>query len=129
MENVKEIEKNEVKSVEELFRTERVITPATNIHEGENEFVLNAFMPGINKENVEVKFENRNLEIIGRAANKDENSGKYLLKEIPFGNYYRKFKLSEAIDESKIEASFDSGILEVKLHKHESQKPRTISIN
>jgi HSP20 family protein len=51
------------------------------------------------------------------------------LNEYTVGNYYRKFRISDSIDNNKIEAKFENGVLSVKLPKHDRVKPRTIEIN
>ena len=53
---------------------------------------------------------------------------KYILNENEIGNYYRKFRISNSVDETKIEARFENGQLIVKLPKHDRIKPRTIDI-
>ncbi|SRR5690606_7766520 len=110
------------------FENGRNFAPFVDIYETKDEFVLVANMPGISKENVKLKFEEGSLSIFGKVDFENLLKRKYLLKETEIGNYYRKFKLSDSIDESKIEASYENGQLTVKLPKHERVKPRTINI-
>ncbi|KUG24902.1 hypothetical protein ASZ90_005280 [hydrocarbon metagenome] len=66
---------------------------------------------------------------MGRINYNEAVNRKYILNEYTIGNYYRKFKISDSIDNSKIEARFENGVLTVKLPKHDRVKPRTIEIN
>jgi HSP20 family protein len=66
---------------------------------------------------------------MGRLDRYDElKNMKYIVKETEFGNYYRKFNLTDSIDDTKIEAEMKNGVLTVVLPKHERIKPKTITI-
>ena len=104
------------------------IVPFVDIYENDDEFVLVANMPGVEKENVHIKLEEGSLYIFGK---KDYLSGferKYILKETNPGNFYRKFNLSDGIDDSKINAAYENGQLKVLLPKHERMKPKNIEV-
>ena len=80
------------------------------------------------KKKQEQKIEEGDLIIMGRINFKDEMSRKYILKEIDSSNFYRKFKLSESVDEEKIDAKLENGRLTIHLPKVERVKPKTIEI-
>ncbi len=132
MEKTKEKELVKVqdqKSWEESFEKENWIAPLVDIVETDENFVLIAYMPGVSKQNAQVKLEDNDLVLMGRLDRYDELKGaRYIVKEYEFGNYYRKFNLSDSIDESKIEAEMENGVLTVVLPKHERIKPKTIEI-
>jgi HSP20 family protein len=65
---------------------------------------------------------------MGRINFDETINRKYVLHETEIGNYYRRFKISESVDESKIDAKLEDGILNVKLPKHDRIKPKTIEI-
>lgn len=113
---------------EEALEKEAWISPMINIHETDDEFILESFMPGVTKDNLKIKYEDGSLVLMGRINYDEIANRKYVLREMEIGNYYRKLNLSDTIDESKIEAHFESGILSLHLPKHERIKPRTISI-
>lgn len=129
MEDVKEMEKVEHKSVKEYLQNEPAVAPLVDIIETNNEYTLVAYLPGVEKENINIKSNDNSLTIFGKVDLDAVKSHKYLLKEIPVGNFFRKFNLSDSVDVSKIEAEYSNGVLEMHLHKSEKAKPRTIEIN
>ena len=115
-------------SIEELLRTQNYISPLVNIYETDDEFVLTANMPGVVRDNVKVRVENDTLIMFGAIQYEEEFSKDYILNEQEIANYYRTFKISDTVDQSKIEARYDNGQLVVNLTKKEKVKPRTINI-
>jgi HSP20 family protein len=127
-------EKNIVKVDEsniwdEAFTNETWIAPKTSIFETENNYFLTADMPGVSREKIKVELEKGSLIIMGRIDYQDISTRKYILQENEFGNFYRKFNLSDSIDANKIDAKFENGQLVVNLPKHERVKPKNIVIN
>ncbi len=127
-------EKNIVKVDEtniwdEAFTNETWIAPKTSIFETENNYFLTADMPGVSREKIKVELEKGSLIIMGRIDYQDISTRKYILQENEFGNFYRKFNLSDSIDANKIDAKFENGQLVVNLPKHERMKPKNIVIN
>jgi len=113
---------------DEALERESWIAPLVDIYETKDDYFLTAIMPGVNKENVKIKLEEGHLVIMGRINFNDIVNRKYVLQESEIGNYYRRFKISDSVDESKIDAKLENGILNVKLPKHERVKPKTIEI-
>jgi len=103
------------------------LTPPANIHEDENGYVLEAEMPGVNKEGLSVSVENGELVILGRRR-PFEAKGTWLHRESRGADYRRVFELDPSIDTSKITARVDRGILTLHLPKAESVKPRQIQV-
>ncbi len=120
--------KEEKQSWEDILSTEGSYAPLVDIYETNNEFVLTADMPGIKKEDVNLKLEEGSLLIFGKIDYQDILNRKYILKEKETGHFFRKFKISDTIDESKVSAKFENGQLLVILPKHDRVKPRTINI-
>jgi HSP20 family protein len=88
-------------------------------------------LPGIDARNIDVKLANGVLTIRGeKKEEKEEKEKDYYLSERRFGSFQRSFELPEGIDEDKIQASFEKGVLTIKLPKGaEAQKPeKKISI-
>jgi HSP20 family protein len=115
-------------NINEILEKESVIAPLVDIYENENEFILIASMPGVTKENVHLKYEEDSLLLFGRVNYDELTKRRYILNEHGVGNYYRKFRISDAIDETKIDARYESGQLMVTLPKHERVKPKSINI-
>jgi HSP20 family protein len=103
------------------------LTPPANIHEDENGYVLEAEMPGVNKEGLSVTVENGELVILGRRRPADIQ-GTWLHRESRGADYRRVFELDPSIDASKITAKIDRGVLTLHLPKAESVKPRQIKV-
>jgi HSP20 family protein len=72
--------------------------------------------------------EEGSLLIFGEINYQQTLNRKYILKEKETGHYFRKFKISDSIDETKVSARFENGQLLVVLPKHERVKPRIINI-
>lgn len=124
-------EKQEVtnkKSWDEALEKESWIAPLVDIYETMDDYFLTAQMPGVKKEDVKIKLEEGNLVIMGRIDYENSIGNKYVLKETEIGNFYRRFKISDSVDETKIDAKLENGILNVKLPKHDRLKPKTIEI-
>lgn len=122
------IKESEHVSIDELLEREAFVEPLTDIYETDDEFVLIANMPGVARDNVQLKLEVTSLIIFGRINFSDVVKRNYILNENEFGNFYRKFNISKSIDETRIEAKFENGQLIVKLPKHDRVKPRSIDI-
>jgi HSP20 family protein len=116
------------KSWESVFDTECCYTPLVDIFETDDAFILSADMPGVKKENVSLKLEDGSMMLFGKINYNEELNRRYILKEKETGHFFRKFKIADSIDKSKISANFADGRLTVSLPKHERIKPRIINI-
>jgi len=126
--NKEVVEINNKRSWDEALEKESWIAPLVDIFETEDNYFLTAQLPGVSKEDVKIKLEEGHLVIMGRINFSDTFDRKYILKETETGNFYRRFKIADSIDESKIDAQLENGTLNVKLPKHERVKPKTIEI-
>ncbi|MFW9772523.1 MAG: Hsp20/alpha crystallin family protein [Promethearchaeota archaeon] len=103
---------------EKFFRS-----PLTNIVDEKDHFAITAELPGLEKGDIEITVRNGNLEIKGEQKNElEEKKEGYVRKEYSSSSYYRTFKLPENIDEDKIEAKLEKGILKLNLPKIEEEK-------
>ena len=100
-------------------------TPAVDIFEKDNAYVVTAELPGMDEKNIEVKLDNGGLTIKGeKQEEKEEKRKGYHLQERRFGSFERYFAVPEGVDTDKIDASFKKGVLTVTLPKKpEAQKP------
>lgn len=122
------VQVNTSASIDQILEKESSFSPLVDVYETNDEFVLIANMPGVKKENVILKYEEGSLSILGRVDYNSAIDRKYILNENEMGNYYRKFRISNSIDESKIQAKFEDGQLVINLPKHDRAKPKTIQI-
>jgi HSP20 family molecular chaperone IbpA len=116
-------------SIEEILRTQNNVLPSSDIYENADEFILVANMPGVVRSEVQVKVIEESLIVFGRINYDETVNRNYILNENELGNYFRKFKISDSIDKTKISAKYDNGQLIVHLPKSEKIKPRTIDIS
>lgn len=105
-------------------------TPPVDIREEENRFVLNADIPGVKPDNIEVTMENGVLTISGsrEETTRDEQNG-YRRVERVSGRFFRRFTLPDTANAEGIKAKSHDGVLEVIIPKHERVMPRRISVD
>src|SRR4051794_16712683 len=103
--------------------------PAMDLVETGDHFVLRADLPGLSEQDVNIEVEDRVLTVSGeRKAEHESTKEGYHRVERAFGAFSRSLTLPEGIDPEAVEASFDKGVLEVRIPKPEQPKPRKISI-
>jgi HSP20 family protein len=103
--------------------------PAMDLVETDDHFVLRADLPGLSEKDVNIEVEDRVLTISGERKSEHETTKEgYHRVERAFGTFARSLTLPEGIDAESVEASFDRGVLEVRIPKPEQPKPRKISI-
>src|SRR3954447_9884483 len=103
--------------------------PAMDLVETGDHFVLRADLPGMNEDDVKIEFEDGTLTVSGeRKAEHEANDEGYYRVERAFGSFSRSLTLPQGIDPEGVHASFDNGVLEVRIPKPEERKPRRIEI-
>lgn len=128
-------------------------TPKVDVREEDERYILEADMPGLSREEIEVKVDNHVLtfssvsaggvEQDGTSGEQEESSGEngngeerekngsrshYLMRERSRPSYSRSFTLPRDADPSQIDASYSGGVLTLTIHKAEEAKPRNIKI-
>lgn len=109
--------------------TEFSFSPSCEVTEDAGNFVLKFDMPGVKKEQVEVEADNNQLTVRAerREESKSETNKKHL-SEVYYGSYSRTFTLPAPIDDKKVGAKFENGVLTVTVPKTEAAKSRTIPV-
>lgn len=103
--------------------------PAMDLIETDEHFVLRADLPGLGEDDVKLEVEDRVLTVSGERNAEHESKGEgYYRLERATGSFSRTLSLPEGVDASAITASFDKGVLEVRIPKPEQVRPRRISI-
>lgn len=102
--------------------------PEVDILEKEDELLIVADLPGCSPDQIDIRFEDGELSIYARVEPRQKEPVHYLLREYTVGDYFRSFRISEAIDPSKISAEYAHGVLTVHLPKAEEVKPRKIPV-
>ena len=108
--------------------------PAVDIRTDENQYTIEADLPGMAEDRIDVRVEDNLLVLASvedeKAAEKDpaEDNG-YVLRERRSGTFYRSFALPKDADATKIDAVYRNGVLTVTLPKKAEAKPRQIKIS
>jgi HSP20 family protein len=121
-------EKREVEKGQEATSPTRAFMPIADIFETEDALTVVLEMPGVDRENIDVSVENGVLTIEGKI-----NFGKYeglqpVYSEYNVGPYRRSFRISNQIDQDKINAEMRDGVITLVLPKAEEAKPRRIQV-
>jgi HSP20 family protein len=103
--------------------------PAMDLVETDDHFVLRADLPGLSQDDVSIELEDNVLTVAGerKAEHEDQKEGFYRV-ERSFGHFRRSLTLPEGVNAEGITASFDKGVLEVRIPKPEERKPRRVAI-
>lgn len=104
--------------------------PAVNVIENKDVYELQLAIPGYTKDEVKLSIENNTLTISAEFEQKKEESVPYSRREFVKTSFERSFTLPRSVDQEKIEASFENGILNIKLpRKGDLVVKKEISIN
>jgi HSP20 family protein len=118
---------NETRPAVDRTARHELISPVVNIFETGDGYILEAEMPGVTKEGLEITLEGTEITIVGHRK-VEPLSGNPLFRESQDADYQRMFELDPAIDTGKISAKMDQGILTLMLPKSERVKPRKIAV-
>lgn len=121
-------EKSELKSTAEETRSGPSFTPAVDIFETDDALTLLADMPGVTAQDLNIDLREGVLALSTNLKNPESSNEVDVLREYQTGNYYRKFNLSDVIDQSKIEAELKDGVLRLILPKVQATAPRKIEV-
>jgi HSP20 family protein len=104
------------------------VSPEVNIFETKDGYVLQAEMPGVNKDGLDVTLEGNELTIVGRRSDQPAK-GELRYRESQPRDYRRVFELDPAIDTGQINAKVEQGVLTLHLPKSEKVKPRKVTVS
>jgi len=122
-------QKREVEQPEETTVPARFYQPNTDIFEDEISLTVVMEMPGVQRGNLEIKIEKNVLDVEGKIDFSAYKDLEPVYTEYNVGHYRRSFSLSSKIDQEKISADLNDGLLTLVLPKAEEAKPRTIKIS
>jgi len=104
-------------------------SPTVDIYEEGHNLLLQAELPGVNKDDVEVQVEGNVLTLRGeRRQEKDNKENQYHRVERTYGTFKRSFTLPAGIDRDKIRAEYRDGVLRLTLPRAEEAKPKNIKV-
>ncbi len=111
-------------------RSERQWAPAVDIRETADAILVDAELPGLEKQDVQVELKEGVLSISGeRKTVKEVDEETVHRVERSYGRFVRSFVLPSNVDGGKVEARMENGVLHIRLQKHEAAKPRSIEIH
>ena len=121
-------EKQEVASPAEQTSPGLVFTPAVDIFETGKEITLLADMPGVKANNLTIDLRDNTLTLSADIAPVENANEEDILVEYETGKYYRRFTLGELINQEKIDAKLNDGVLRLRLPKVEKATPKKIVV-
>ncbi len=122
-------EKKEVKRTGEETRPGPIFIPAVDILENQNEIIVLADIPGVDGQDVDIDLRDDVLTIRGAVSPVEDEKEASVYREFNWGDYFRQFTLAEVIDQEKIAAKMDNGILRLTLPKKEKVKKKKIQVS
>ncbi|MBV5306205.1 MAG: Hsp20/alpha crystallin family protein [Desulfobulbaceae bacterium] len=121
-------EKQELATSAEQTRPGLVFTPEVDIFEEDREITLLADMPGVAANDISIDLQDGVLTLTGDVKPWKEAEECDVLIEFEIGKYYRQFTLSDAINQDKINAKLEDGVLRLTLPKAQKAVPRQITV-
>lgn len=106
----------------------KVVFPM-DVRVDENAYVISAFLPGVNSEDLDIQVVNNTVTIKGEIKIERNEGEQYLMTERPSGRFYRSIELPEDLDSEKAEADLKNGVLTLHVPKSELSRPRKIKIS
>jgi HSP20 family protein len=104
--------------------------PVVDIYENEENIVIKAELPGIDKNDIVIDVKGRVLTLKGeRSTDNEVKEDNYYRQERSYGKFERAFALSVEVDPDKIKADYKDGVLKIDIPKAEENKPRQVTIH
>lgn len=111
------------------FNGGRAWRPALDIIETDDAYVVQAALPGLSADDIDVDIDDGVLTIkADRSDENEEQADKYLLRERSYGKFARSVRLPKNVSADEISATVESGILTLTLPKSEDAKPKSIEV-
>jgi HSP20 family protein len=104
-------------------------TPAIDIYETNDSFVVSADLPGLNKEDIQIDLKDNTLTLKGEKKFEEKVSrDEFIRVERAYGSFVRSFTLPQNVEPEKIKAKYKDGVLELTIPKKEEAKPKQIKV-
>ncbi len=103
--------------------------PALNVWESDDALFVEAELPGLKQDNLELEIMGGELTIKGQRPDVKQDGESYHRQERGTGAFVRRLRLPVDVDSSEVEAKLEHGVLEIRLPKAEAAKPRKITVN
>jgi HSP20 family molecular chaperone IbpA len=128
MTDTKDVSKQETGVTQEVKQQEQAILPAVDIFENESGITVQADMPGVSRDRLDVHIDSDTLAIEGLAEIPMPEGMDAIYADIRSTRYQRSFTLSRELDTERIEAGLKDGVLTLRIPKREEHRPRRIEV-
>lgn len=129
MTDAKHVAAREANKVPNTGKQERIIRPTVDIFEDEAGITVQADMPGVAKDRLDIQVEAEGLFIAGDVDIPVTEAMEAVYADVRSRRYERSFSLSRELDAEHIAASLKDGVLTLRIPKHEEHKPRKIEVH
>ncbi len=120
------------RTLEESLReksTEREMLLVVDVRDENDSFSINAFVPGLDAEDLEIEILNNTVAIRGEFKSNVDGEARYMTCELPSGRFSRVISFPLDVDASKAEANIKNGFLTLRVPKAEAVRPKSIKVN
>jgi HSP20 family protein len=115
-------------TLSETTAPEREMLLAVDVQGSDDAYTITALLPGLNAEELDIEVLNNTVTIRGEFKSRAQENAKYMLCELPSGNFSRVISLPAAVDAAKVEATIKDGILTLLVPKAEAHRPKAIKV-
>jgi len=129
MTGTKDVSKQETGVTPDVKQQEQAILPAVDIFENESGITVQADMPGVSRDRLDVHIDSDTLAIEGLAEIPMPEGMDAMYADIRSTRYQRSFSLSRELDTERVEASLKDGVLTLRIPKREEHRSRRIEVH
>lgn len=115
-------------SIAEAPKSEREMLLAVDVQSSDEGYQINALVPGLEASDLDIEILNNTVTIRGEFKSTAAENAKYLVCELPAGQFSRVISLPTALDAAKTEAVIKNGVLSLVIPKEEAHRPKTIKV-
>jgi HSP20 family protein len=110
------------------FWSKEITVPAVNISEDKDKYLVTMAAPGFNKADFNIELEGNMLTISSeKQETKNEKDARFTRKEYSYSSFSRSFSLPEEVNQAKIDAAYEDGVLKLNLPKKEEARKQSVS--
>jgi HSP20 family protein len=128
MTETRDVSRQEATAAQDVKQQEQAILPDVDIFENEAGITVQADMPGVSRDRLDVHIDSDTLTIEGKAVIPMPEGMDALYADIRSTHYQRSFSLSRELDSERIEAALKDGVLTLHIPKREEHRPRRIEV-
>lgn len=118
-----------IQKPEKAVQTRKWQRPLYDVSEDQDAFTVRVSLPGVNRDGVEISLDDETLNVVGTHTGDVPEGWRPLRRELAEGDYRLSLRLNVPVNESKIKAHVENGVLDLSLPKADEVKPRKIKIS